>query len=133
MEKINFTKEQREEIKKRYINNFENQLSICKDFNCGHKVITRILKEEKVYMNYSTRRKFLFKNNKLNVYKINFSNRQKNEILNRYLNNFENPEKIRKNFNCSTGIIVRILKEEEVWKNSKERRKELIVNYHLTS
>ncbi len=63
--RIDFTKEQRKEIVRRYVKCLENLEEIGKYFGYSHTVIRRILVEEKRYMIIGNRRRLLIKEGRI--------------------------------------------------------------------
>jgi len=125
--KINFTEEQEKEIVRLYEEDLINPKKIGEIFRYGRNTIVRILKKLGKHMNLSNRRKLLFKEGKIkNARKIDFTKEQREDIVKKYLIDLEAVEDIGKILNYSFDTIKRILIEERVYMESRERRKLLI-------
>ncbi len=114
----------KQEIIKMYLEDFLGTKEIANKIGTNKSLIYRILKKEGVAMGASRRKKLLFQKKKLIPYnKRFFTDKQTNDMVKLYKNDYLNPPEICKKFNVSPQLIVKILKEKGVHQKSGERKK----------
>ena len=126
VKKIEFTKEQKDEIVKFYEKEFLHPLVISDKFGCSTTPIYKVLRERGINTNLSDRFKKLYSNKKLKPHNlIEFKEEEKKEIVRLYEEDLLNNIEIGKKFGVDGGVILRVLNENNVNTSNSHRRKKL--------
>jgi len=134
MEKIEFTQEQKKKIVILYDKELLDAEKIGTMFNCSYGPVYRILREEGIKIDGPSRKKLLYRNNKIRRHnKKEFSKEQIKKIIDLYIKELKNSKEIGMVFNVGESFILNILKLNNINISQSHRRKLLFLNNKIIS